>query len=151
MDRCRGDSRVKGQDVHHIKLKPSSDGTKLRLTLGAGSADLSANDIDDLIRDLERDHVGPIAILQDLQGPKIRIGALKAGPVMIKAGDTLEFRLDREPGDHTSVALPHREVFENMMPGHRLLIDDGKLLLEGVACDKERIKARIKVGRVSSG
>ena len=100
----------------------------------------------DIIRALEAETKRPIGILQDLQGPKIRIGTLKAGPVMLVVGKMLEFRLDKEPGDVTSVALPHPEVFENMMPGHRIMIDDGKLQLEAVSCDKDRIRARIVVG-----
>ncbi|MGE0768877.1 MAG: pyruvate kinase, partial [Hyphomicrobiaceae bacterium] len=104
----------------------------------------------DAIRALEARKGRPIGILQDLQGPKIRIGTLKAGPVTLKAGDALEFRLDREPGDSRSIALPHPEVFENMMPGHRIMIDDGKLQLECVGVDRDRIQARILVGGLLS-
>jgi pyruvate kinase len=100
----------------------------------------------DAIRALEAKKGRPIGILQDLQGPKIRIGTLKNGPVVIKSGDMLEFRLDREPGDATSMALPHPEVFENMMPGHRIMIDDGKLQLECVEPGKDRIRARVVIG-----
>jgi pyruvate kinase len=100
----------------------------------------------DAIRAIEAEIKRPIGILQDLQGPKIRIGTLKSGPVQLAAGATLEFRLDREPGDATSVALPHPEVFENMMPGHRIMIDDGKLQLQAESCGKDRIRARVVVG-----
>ena len=98
------------------------------------------------IRDLEARKGRPIGVLQDLQGPKIRIGTLKSGPVTLVTGEELEFRLDREPGDQRSVALPHPEVFENMMPSHRIMIDDGKLQLECIGCDRDRIRARILVG-----
>ncbi len=104
----------------------------------------------DAIRALETRKQRPIGILQDLQGPKIRIGAMKAGPVMLTVGQELVFRLDREPGDATSVALPHPEVFENMMPGHRIMIDDGKLQLECIGAEKDRIRARIVVGGMLS-
>ncbi|MEZ5856400.1 MAG: pyruvate kinase [Hyphomicrobiaceae bacterium] len=100
----------------------------------------------DAIRAIEAKKGRPIGILQDLQGPKIRIGTLKAGPVMLEAGKELTFRMDREPGDATSLGLPHPEVFENMMPGHRIMIDDGKLQLECVGVDKDRIQARVVVG-----
>jgi pyruvate kinase len=100
----------------------------------------------DAIRALEARKKRPIGILQDLQGPKIRIGTLKAGPVTLVAGEELVFRLDREPGDAQSVALPHPEVFENMMLGHRIMIDDGKLQLTAVDCEKDRIRARVLVG-----
>ncbi len=104
----------------------------------------------DIIRALEAKKGRPIGILQDLQGPKIRVGTLKAGPVTLVTGEELEFRLDREPGDAKSVALPHPEVFENMMPGHRIMIDDGKLQLECIGCESDRIRARIVVGGVLS-
>ena len=100
----------------------------------------------DIIRALEAETGRPIGILQDLQGPKIRIGTLKAGPVQLATGAEIELRLDRAPGDAQSVALPHPEVFENMMPGHRIMIDDGKLQLECVGVDKARIRARVVVG-----
>lgn len=98
------------------------------------------------IRTLENEMGRPIGVLQDLQGPKIRIGALKAGPVTLKADAILTFNLGSEAGDATNVSLPHPEVFLNIMPGHRLMIDDGKLQLEAVRCDKERIEARVLVG-----
>jgi pyruvate kinase len=98
------------------------------------------------IRALEAETGRPIGILQDLQGPKIRVGALKTGPVMLKAGATLCFNLGNEPGDATNVSLPHPEVFHNIMPGHRIMIDDGKLQLEAVHCETDRIEARILVG-----
>ncbi len=44
------------------------------------------------------------------------------------------------------MSLPHPEVFQNIMPGHRLMIDDGKLQLEAVRCEKERIEARVIIG-----
>src|SRR5262249_47502603 len=98
------------------------------------------------IRALEARKGRPIGVLQDLQGPKIRIGTLKAGPVMLVTGEELEFRLDREPGDQRSVALPHPEVFENMMPGHRIMIDDGTLQLKCIGGVRARIRGRILVG-----
>ncbi len=104
----------------------------------------------DAIRAIEADVKRPIGILQDLQGPKIRIGTLRAGPVQIKTGERILFRLDREPGDATAVALPHPEVFENMMPGHRIMIDDGKLQLEALSCGKDFIEAKIVVGGMLS-
>ncbi len=104
----------------------------------------------DIIRALEAQTGRPIGILQDLQGPKIRVGTLKAGPVQLTTGAMLEFRLDREPGDGQSIALPHPEVFENMMPGHRIMIDDGKVQLEAESCDKDRIRARVVVGGMLS-
>ncbi|MEZ5851330.1 MAG: pyruvate kinase [Hyphomicrobiaceae bacterium] len=104
----------------------------------------------DAIRAIERETGRPIGILQDLQGPKIRIGTLKDGPVMLETGRTIDLRLAAGPGDAESVQLPHPEVFENMMPGHRIMIDDGKLQLEAKSCERDRIVARIVVGGMLS-
>ena len=120
-----------------------------RLNFSHGTQDDHRRRIE-TIRALEAETRRPIGILQDLQGPKIRIGTLKAGPVQLATGATLELRLDRAPGDAQSVALPHPEVFENMMPGHRIMIDDGKLQLECTGCDRDRITARVVVGGLLS-
>jgi pyruvate kinase len=75
------------------------------------------------IRALEADLGRPIGVLQDLQGPKIRIGDLPAGPMAIREGDRVRFSF---AGGQGAIALPHRDVFAALMPGHRLLIDDGR-------------------------
>lgn len=98
------------------------------------------------IRGLEVELGRPIGILQDLQGPKIRIGTLKAGPVTLKRDAMLTLTLGNEPGDATTVSLPHPEVFNNIMPGHRIMIDDGKLQLEAVRCGSDKIEARVLIG-----
>ena len=104
----------------------------------------------DAIRALEKSCGRPIGILQDLQGPKIRVGTLKNGPVTLQAGTTVRFRLDRAPGDAGEVPLPHPEVVANIMPGHTVMIDDGKLKLEATACGTDHFDARVVVGGVLS-
>jgi pyruvate kinase len=83
-----------------------------------------------LIREIETEMKRPIAVLLDLQGPKLRIGRFKNGPAILKTGDA--FRLDRDTdllGDNSRVALPHPEVFAALQAGAELLLDDGKLRL----------------------
>ena len=104
----------------------------------------------DAIRALEKDTGRPIAILQDLQGPKIRVGTLKAGPVKLERGATVRFRLGTEPGDAKEVPLPHPEVISNVMPGHTLMIDDGKLQLTVTACSTNSFDAKVVVGGMLS-
>ncbi len=82
-----------------------------------------------IIRALEEELNTPIGILVDLQGPKIRIGTFANGAVMLKRGQTFILDRDPAPGDETRVCLPHPEVFEAVEPGHRLLLDDGKVRL----------------------
>ncbi|OYR20898.1 pyruvate kinase [Agrobacterium sp. LC34] len=80
------------------------------------------------IRALEQEHDAAIAVLQDLQGPKIRIGVLAHGRLDLARGSTIEFILGREGGEGMNdIPLPHREIFEVAVPGMDLLIDDGRI------------------------
>lgn len=97
------------------------------------------------IRDIETRKGRPIAILVDLQGPKLRIGAFANEKVQLEQG--ARFTLDRstEPGDDTRVHLPHPEIFRSVEPGHRLLLDDGKVELLAKSCEPERIETEVVV------
>lgn len=97
----------------------------------------------DAIRALEAEFGQPIGILQDLQGPKIRLGQLPGGPREVAAGDTLTLRLN---GGGNDIPLPHPEIFAAVRPGDQLLIDDGRIRLETVAHDAETIAARVVAG-----
>ena len=82
------------------------------------------------IRALEKELGRPTTILADLQGPKLRVGTFADGRVTLTKGDV--FQLDRDPDARrpdAASSLPHREIFEALEPGARLLLDDGKLVL----------------------
>ncbi len=81
------------------------------------------------IRAVEKKTGRPIGILGDLQGPKLRVGEIEGGKVALKPGQAFRLDSDPAPGDATRVLLPHPEVLSSVRPGHRLLIDDGKLHL----------------------
>ena len=85
----------------------------------------------DIIRAVEAKYDHPIAILGDLQGPKLRVGQF-ADPdgEMLEAGQTFRLDLDDTPGTNERVMLPHPEIIEASEVGHELLIDDGKMKLE---------------------
>eukprot|EP00984_Skeletonema_dohrnii_P023835 scaffold12937_cov109-Skeletonema_dohrnii-CCMP3373.AAC.3 len=82
----------------------------------------------DIIRAVEAKYDHPIAILGDLQGPKIRTGtfANSAGE-LLQAGQIFRFDSDETPGNAQRVFLPHPEILEASEVGHVLLIDDGKV------------------------
>src|SRR3954468_11864803 len=98
------------------------------------------------IRALERETGRPIAILQDLQGPKIRVGLIKDGKIQVAAGETVRFVLGRDEGGRDAIPLPHPEIFKAILPGAALLIDDGRVRLEAVSLEAEVIEARVIVG-----
>jgi len=98
------------------------------------------------IRALEKDYGRPTTILADLQGPKLRVGTFAAGPVMLETGAAFTLDRDPSPGDVGRVNLPHAEIFQALVPGSRLLLDDGKLVLRVEDVTSERISTRIEVG-----
>ncbi len=98
------------------------------------------------IRDLEKSSGRPIGILQDLQGPKIRVGTLRDDGFEIADGQTVRFVRHGETGDAQSIPLPHEEVFEAILPGHHMMIDDGRLRVEVTGLTGDSIEARVITG-----
>jgi len=86
------------------------------------------------IRTLERRSGRPIAIMLDLQGPKLRIGQLARSPVTLVEGQGYRLDLEEKPGDASRAPLPHPEIFAAIEPGTDLLLDDGKLRLRVTEC-----------------
>ncbi|GHH00309.1 pyruvate kinase [Pseudodonghicola xiamenensis] len=87
-----------------------------------------------VIREVERDLGSPIAILADLQGPKLRVGTFADGPHALQDGAAFRFDLDPTEGDINRVCLPHPEIFQALEPGATLLVNDGKIRLMVEAC-----------------
>jgi len=88
-----------------------------------------------IIRQIEKDTGRPIAILADLQGPKLRCGVFEDDHThLLEDGATFRFDLDDTPGTHARVQLPHKEIFDALEPGARLLVNDGKVRLRVDDC-----------------
>jgi pyruvate kinase len=102
------------------------------------------------IRALEKEVGRPIGILQDLQGPKIRIGTLTAGKEDLVNGERVTFVLGKEPGGKDNIPLPHPEIFKAIMPGQDLLIDDGRVRVRVRGVSDDKITAEVIVGGVIS-
>lgn len=104
----------------------------------------------DLIRAVERGAGRPIAVLLDLQGPKLRVGRFADGPVTLAEGARFRLDLDPSPGDATRAPLPHPEIFAALQNGHDLLLDDGKLRLRVLACGADCAETEVIAGGVLS-
>jgi pyruvate kinase len=100
------------------------------------------------IRALEVEVGRPIGVLQDLQGPKIRVGTLRDGKVAVRSGDRIRFVRNGVDGDSMSIPLPHTEVFGAVSPGQELLIDDGRVRVCVSGVDDAQIDATVLVGGV---
>jgi pyruvate kinase len=71
----------------------------------------------------------PLAVLADLQGPKLRLGEFAGGRVELHAGQAFRIDLRRDLGDDKRVGVPHPEVFAALRHGALILLDDGKVRL----------------------
>ncbi len=100
----------------------------------------------DMIRNVERKTGRPIGIMADMQGPKLRIGVFKDGPVMLETGQEFRLDLDDTPGDATRAHMPHPEIFQAISPDTDLLLDDGKLRLRVEACGTDFAQTRVVTG-----
>ena len=104
----------------------------------------------DTIREIEAETGRPIAILADLQGPKLRVGPFAAGPHELAVGDHFRFDLSPDLGDATRVSLPHPEIFAALIEGSELLVNDGKVRLLVEACGPDFADCRVTIGGVIS-
>ncbi|OJU11971.1 MAG: pyruvate kinase, partial [Caulobacterales bacterium 68-7] len=88
----------------------------------------------------------PIAILADVQGPKLRVGRFSGGQAHLTPGQSFQFDLSPTPGDNRRVQLPHPEIMEAAGPGTQLLVDDGKLRLEVVRKRENTLECKVIIG-----
>lgn len=97
-----------------------------RINFSHGEHETHSKTIDDVRRIAQEEGV-VVAILCDIQGPKIRIGKIAQEPLVLAAGDTITLTLDSADGSNNIVTLPHPEFTKDIKAGMNLLIDDGKL------------------------
>jgi len=99
-----------------------------------------------IVRDIEKSVGRPIAILADLQGPKLRIGKFANGKVSLSAGARFTLDRDAAEGSDKRVCLPHPELFDVIKAGQNLSLDDGKLRLRVLESDGYSIKTEVVTG-----
>lgn len=100
----------------------------------------------DCIRKLARQHRVPVAILGDLQGPKIRIGCLANGAVQLDTGGTVVLTSEEIEGDATRIPVSYASLAEDVAVGDRILLDDGLLELEVLTTAPRAVHCRIVTG-----
>jgi len=93
-----------------------------------------------------------VAILGDLQGPKIRIAGFKDGPIRLAPGDhfILDTRLSASDGTHERVGVTYPQLVQDCLPGQTLLLDDGRLELMIETVDDNCIHTRVTSGGILS-
>ncbi|KAL0263775.1 UNVERIFIED_CONTAM: hypothetical protein PYX00_011073 [Menopon gallinae] len=98
------------------------------------------------IKKLESKYELPIAVIGDLQGPKLRVGKFKNDKTILETGQKFRLDLSNVPGDNTRVELPHPQIFEALQKGSILLVDDGKIKLKVESFGKDFADTLVMVG-----
>ena len=99
-----------------------------------------------IIRKLEKKYARYICILGDLQGPKFRVGKFKNTKETLKKGQEFIFDTNKADGDSKRVYLSHKEIYQSISKGQRLLVNDGKIRLVVKSTNKDRIKCTVTAG-----
>lgn len=100
-----------------------------------------------LIREINAEYNLNLAILQDLQGPKIRIGNVEnKDGVMLLPGNKLVFTNDDIIGTAERVSTPYKGMYSDVHPGERILMDDGKLEVKVVGTDGTDVITEVVYG-----
>ncbi|MBE0454560.1 pyruvate kinase [Roseovarius autotrophicus] len=132
-------------DYDTIRALHEAGADVFRLNMSHGSHDeIAARHA--IIRRIEEELDSPIAILADLQGPKLRVGTFAHGEEELIEGADFRLDLDETDGDSTRVCLPHPEIFAALEPGVQLLVNDGKIRLKVKDCGPDFAECEVTVG-----
>ena len=117
----------------------------LRLNLSHGTREGHAEVISN-IRRASGKLGAPVAILLDLQGPKIRVGRLKTAFVELKAGQEILIAADGLDGDEKRISTTYADLYKDVKPGDRILMDDGLIEVKVLGVEGEIIRCVVVYG-----
>ena len=107
----------------------------------------------DTIKKVRKDLNKPIGLMLDTKGPEIRTGKLESGDekVVIEEGQIFTFLYDDVIGNNTKTSIGYKNLYQDVMPGAKILVDDGAIEFEVVEIkDKDIICKAINTGRLGS-
>ncbi|WP_026117563.1 pyruvate kinase [Nocardiopsis alkaliphila] len=98
------------------------------------------------LRQAAKDADRAVGVLADLQGPKIRVGTFPGGPIELAAGDEFTITTEDTPGDQNGVSTTYKGLPGDVRPGDRVLIDDGRVVLECTKTTSTDVHTRVVFG-----
>ena len=116
-----------------------------RLNFSHGSQEQHAEVVSHLRR-ISAEMKSPLALLQDLSGPKVRVGDIVGEGVMLTPGAEVTLTLADVPGDEHQINLPVPEIFEAVRAGTHLMLDDGLLELRVKSKRSDALVCEVVVG-----
>ena len=121
-----------------------------RLNFSHGSYDDHANSIK-MIREINEELGLNVAILADLQGPKIRTNEMEANGVLLEVGNEIKIITDKVLGNAVRFSINYQKLPQDVSPGEKILLDDGKIMLEVIQTNgKTEITCKIVQGGILS-
>lgn len=102
------------------------------------------------LRRISKDLHKPVAIMQDLCGPKIRLGKLPPEGLMVEAGMEVTFVLQEKGESLDELPLPLPTLFAMMRAGEPILINDGRVKMTVTSRDADKIRAQVNIGGLLS-
>ena len=92
-----------------------------------------------------------IAILGDLQGPKLRVGEIEDGSMLVVAGDILTFTNEKVVGNKERIYVSYPNLHDDVKVGNKIMIDDGKLEVKVINIEKNNdVKVQVTLGGILS-
>lgn len=117
----------------------------LRLNLSHGTREVHGKVISS-IRAASRKLDLPIAILLDLQGPKIRVGRLRKPSIELVPGQEISISASEPDGDERMISTTYADLYKDVKPGDRILMDDGLIEASVTGVEGDVIRARVVYG-----
>ncbi len=87
-----------------------------------------------------------VAVMADLQGPKLRVGEIEGGAVELREGDVVTLTSRLRPDATDEIPVPHPQLLHDLRPGQSVLLDDGRLELVVVRAGEGNLKCRVVAG-----
>jgi pyruvate kinase len=118
-----------------------------RLNFSHGDHDTHKKRIE-LIRDISSKYGKPVAILQDLQGIKVRIGLVNGGAIALKKGQTLSLKSGKSIGNQREIFISYPGILRDVKGGDKILLDDGLIQLSVLGREKNTLMTRVIEGGI---
>jgi len=135
------------QDPNVLRSLIEAGATTLRLNFSHGTHDDHQRNIRQ-IRQISFELNQPVGVLQDLQGPKIRLGRFADGPIHLQNGDIFTLTSDIIEGTQERASVTYDQLAEEVPAGATILLDDGRveMVVESVDLSTRELRCRVVVG-----
>jgi pyruvate kinase len=121
-----------------------------RVNFSHGTADVHRTNVQ-RVREAAGELGRNVGVLQDLQGPKIRVGKFADGQVTLDPGEPFSLTCEDDSlGDATRVGVTYKGLCRDVKPGDALLLDDGRLALKVTGIERTTVHTEVTLGGVLS-